>query len=325
MENVIQLITDKSIQVGEKRFTRVMGGFGENKPVITDLQVAELLGYSKGARAVRQRLENINNEGKKNIDNFIKGQDIIDLKEGVPQEDTLKETLISLGYAKASISQAKNIYIFSQAGFLLYLKFAEGDKALELYKNFIEDYFKTKAENIVMQKTLEETKDDIIEERKYILGSIIIENDSAKKIELMERDKKLEERVKEIDITLSKKKLMEQLQDKLEIADRFTNNNALYDIGYFSKILDIPKMGRTNMFKWLKESKILMDNKEPYANQKDHFKVIPIDTGYFKGTKTLIKAKGIPYLVKRLIKDNYIESKNYNDVIEKLDNELKTA
>ena len=52
------------------------------------------------------------------------------------------ETLKSIGYTKQALLQAKNIYIFSQAGFLLLLKFAEGDKSVQMYKDFIESYFK---------------------------------------------------------------------------------------------------------------------------------------------------------------------------------------
>jgi phage antirepressor YoqD-like protein len=321
---IIKLFTEGKVQTKEREFTKILGGFSETSPVITDKQIGELLGYAKGARAVRQRLENTNSEGKKNIDYFEFGIDILDLQR-VPEKDTFAKALVSLGYAKQSITQAENIYIFSEAGFLLYLKFAEGEKAIELYKNFIELYFKTKAENIVMEKTLTESKQAMVEERKYILGSVLFETDTTKKMELLERDKKLEEQIKQIDITLAKDQLMEQVQDSLAIADRFTNSNKLYDVGEFSKILDIKGFGRNKLFEWMRDSKILMSNNSPYANQMEHFKIIAIDNNRFADSKTLIKSKGISYIVKKLIKDGKIQSKSYEDIIKNIDENLKVA
>jgi len=317
---IIKLFTEGKVQVKEREFTKVLGGFSESSPIITDRQIAELLEYAKGARSVRQRLSD-------NLQHFEFGVDILDLKSSVPQQDTTKEALKTLGYTDQAINLAKNIYVFSEAGFLLFLKFAEGDKAVELYKDFIEDYFKIKAENIVMEKTLQESKESFIEERKYILGSVIMESDTSKKLVLLERDKKLEEQIKQIDITLAKEQLMEQVQDSLAIADRFTNSNKLYDVGEFSKILNIPKFGRNKLFEWMRDNKILRANNEPYQNQVDmnHFKVIPIEGNRFADSKTLIKSQGISYIIKKLIKDGKIQSKSYEDIIKNIDENLKVA
>ena len=176
-----------------------------------------------------------------------------------------------------------------------------------------------------MEKTLEETKQIIINERIFILGSVIFETDTTKKMELLQRDKELENQLNEIDKTLAKEELMKQVQDQLEIANRFTNSNKLYDIGEFSKILDVPNLGRTNLFRWLRDNKMLMSNNTPYANQMDHFKVIPIENNRFADSKTLIKAKGISYIVKKLIKDGKIQSKSYEDIIKNIDENLKQA
>lgn len=131
-ENELKLFTDGQVTTKDGReFTRLIGGFGKDKPVISDKQVAELLGYKKGAREVRDRVA-------KNLKHFETGLHIEDLQSEVSQSDTLIETLISLGYAKQSITQAKNIYIFSQAGFLLFLSIIEVNND---YTSFIQDYF----------------------------------------------------------------------------------------------------------------------------------------------------------------------------------------
>lgn len=315
MNNIIKLVTKDSVNINNREFTRVMGGFNENSVIITGKQVAELLEYANGDKSVNLTIN-------RNIDKFIEGQDIIDLKV-VSEKDHNLETLKSLGYTNMQIAKAKNIYILSQAGFLLYLKFAEGDKAIELYKNFIEDYFKTKAENIVTEKTLQETLKLLQDEKVFVLGSMFVEQDNSKKMELFNRSEVLNNKIKEVEITLSKENLIEQMQDTIEIADRFTNSDGLYDIGNFAKILDIKGLGRNNLFKWLKESKILMEGNSPYAMYSDYFKVIPVVKNGFTSTKPLLKSKGISFIVKRLIKEGKIETKSYKNIIENMNTKLE--
>ena len=317
MNNIIKLVTKDSVSTNNREFTRVMGGFNENSVIITGKQVGELLEYANGDKSVNLMIN-------RNIDKFIEGQDIIDLKV-VSEKDHNLELLKSLGYTNMQIAKAKNIYILSQAGFLLYLKFAEGDKAIELYKNFIEDYFKTKADNIAMEKTLQETLKLLQDEKVFILGSMFVEQDNSKKMELFNRSEVLNNKIKEVEITLSKENLIEQMQDTIEIADRFTNSDGLYDIGNFAKILDIKGLGRNNLFKWLKESKILMEGNSPYAMYSDYFKVIPVTKFGFTSIKPLLKSKGISFIVKRLIKEGRIETKSYKEIIEDMNNKLESA
>src|SRR5574344_1085143 len=318
MNNIIKLVAKDSVNINGREFTRVMGGFNENSAIVTGKQVGELLDYANGDKTVNLTIN-------RNIDKFIEGQDIIDLKSSVSLRDQDIELLKSLGYSKQSISNSKNIYILSQAGFLLYLKFAEGDKAIELYKNFIEDYFKTKAENIVMEKTLQETLKLLQDEKVFVLGSMFVEQDNAKKMELFNRSEEINNKIKDIEITLSKENLIEQLGDTIAIADSFTNSNGLYDIGNFAKILDIKGLGRNNLFKWLKESNILMDSNSPYAMYSDYFKIIPVTKNGFTSMKPLLKSKGISFLVRRLIKEGKIKTKSYQEIIYDMNNKLELA
>ena len=212
MNNVIKLVTKDSVSINNREFTRVMGGFNKNGIIITTNQIGELLD---------KKVIHINETINKNIDTFT-SEYIMDLKV-IDQTDNNLETLKSLGYTNMQIAKAKNIYILSQAGFLLYLKFAEGDKAIELYKNFIEDYFKTKAENIVMEKTLQEILKSLQDEKVFVLGSMFVEQDNSKKMELFNRSETLNNKIKDIEITLSKENLIEQMQDTIVIADSFTN------------------------------------------------------------------------------------------------------
>lgn len=106
------------------------------------------------------------------------------------------------------------------------------------------------------------------------------------------------------------------------IADRFTNANKLYDIGKFSKILDIKDFGRNKMFEWLREEKYLMADNEPYQHQTDKFKMIYTKKNGKEYSKTLLKSKGISYIVKKLIKQEKLNV-DYTDIMNKLNKELK--
>ena len=320
---IIKLFTGEKVKTKDREYTKLLGGFENNKPMFTVWQASELLG-----KATREIIQNYNN----NNDKFELEVDVIDLKSAINQNDSeakasITNALKDIGYSQNKLNATSQWLGFSFSGMMKLVKIVETEESWNIYDDFLEDYFKTKAENIVMEKTLQETKQTLIDERKYILGSVLFENDTIKKMELLERDKKLEEQIKEIDITLAKEQLMEQVQDSLAIADRFTNSNKLYDVGEFSKILNIPKFGRNKLFEWMRENKILRANNEPYQNQVDmnHFKVIPIENNRFADSKTLIKANGISYIVKKLIKDGKIESKSYEDIIKNIDENLKVA
>ena len=118
------------------------------------------------------------------------------------------------------------------------------------------------------------------------------------------KNKELEEKEKQIQV----------LEPKANAYEEFLDRDGLIDVESFSKCLGIEKLGRNNMYKWLRDSKILMSNNIPYQqfiNQK-FFVIKP--NGYHKvhgeiieDFKSMITKKGIDYLLKRLKKDGYIQ------------------
>lgn len=315
MNNVINLFTDGEVKSKEKEFTRLVGGFNENDPVITDLQVAELLSHKNGARHVRELIS-------KNIIHFESNVHIMDLKLGVDQTDTLKETLISLGYSKQSLTQSKNIYILSKAGFLLYLKFAEGDKAIEIYKDFLEDYFKTKAENAHMRVGIQEQIEKLKEKKASALGMSFMSQKDEDKARYMNQVEEYNVQILDLEKLLSKEEVIKELQPKLHISELIESAKSNYDLGVFSKVLDTKGLGRNNLFKWLREQKILNKDNIPYQPYMKYFKVIdvPGKNGY-KNPKTLLKPNGVSYIVKRLINDSKIVTKSVDQILSELDGE----
>ena len=313
MSNIIKLTIDKEVKLNDGReFTRVLGGFDANNPIMTDLQVAELLGYKKGARMVRETMN-------RNIENFTNGIHYIDLvNKGVAESDTLKETLISLGYAKSSITQAKNIYIFSEAGFLLLLKIAEGDKAVELYKDFIEKYYKLKAENEVLRSTIEEQIESLYDKRDAIYGKAIRKNDK----ELFIQADKIMDDIIKLEKQLTEELTVEKYKEVSEKWKQFINTESTYTFTEVSKMIstmaekdksDI-KISNRKLTEFLRSKGILSKNKSgdkytnmPNKDYEDYFNVTTINVkGKFDKTQTKVKGNGIEFIYDMIKKDKEV-------------------
>lgn len=308
----IKLFQSGMVKSKDREFTRLVGGFNENEVVISDLQVAKFLNHKNGARHVRELIN-------RNLEYFEEGLHIIDLNKGVDQPDTLKETLISSGYSKQSIKQAKNIYILSNSGFLLYLKFAEGDKAVEIYKDFLEDYFQTKAENEHMKTGIQEQIEKWKEKKAMAFGMSIMAKSDDDRLKYLTDVEEADTQILELEKLSSKEEVIKSLQSKIHMSELIENTSDHYDIGNFAKIISINGLGRNNLFKWLREQKILQGDNIPYQKYMNYFKVIPVVNKFGKtNNKPLLKSKGVDFLVKRLIKDGKIVTKTVSQILNEL-------
>ncbi len=307
-------VMDK-VDVNGREFTRILGGFKEDGFVISDKQIGELLCYNIGARQVRRHIEN-------NISSFENGLHVMDLK-GVPDKHTSDNTLISLGYSKQAITQAEHIYIFSEAGFLLYLKFAEGDKAVEIYKSFIEKYFKTKAQKILLERTIEEELEFLKDTRAITLGRMFMAvGDDLKRQEYFLESERLNKEIHKIENRLSTVKALDSVKSELAIAETFTQSNKTWDIGVVAKILNIKGLGRNNFFDWMRSKKIIMKNSTtPYQIYMKYFEVKPVINKYngFVNEKALFNSSGIKFIIDKLIEDGKVVSKTYAQVMKELE------
>ena len=309
-------VMDK-VDINGREFTRILGGFREDGFVISDKQIGELLGYNIGARQVRRHVEN-------NINAFEFGLHIIDLK-GVPDKHTSDNTLISLGYSKQAITQAEHIYIFSEAGFLLYLKFADSQESIEAYKDFIEKYFKTKAQKILLERTVEEELEFIKDTRAITLGRMFMAvDDDLKRQEYFLESERLNKEIHKIENRLSTVKALDSVKSELAIAETFTQSNGTWDIGVVAKILNIKGLGRNNFFDWMRSKKIIMkDSTVPYQSYMKYFEVKPVVNKYngYINEKALFTSKGIKFIMDKLIEDGKVVSKTYEQVMKELSGE----
>ena len=111
-------------------------------------------------------------------------------------------------------------------------------------------------------------------------------------------------------------------QPMIAIAEAVTESDDNWDMGLFAKVIDLKDMGKNNLFKYLRENKIFMENNEPYATHIKYFKVVPVTKynkfGSIVVPKTLIKPEGIKYIVSKLMRDGYVVLKSYSQILDEL-------
>jgi anti-repressor protein len=107
-----------------------------------------------------------------------------------------------------------------------------------------------------------------------------------------------------------KEKQIALMQPKAEFFDAVADSKDAIDIGTAAKVLKIPGMGRNNLFEFLRNKGILMQNNQPYQRYVDagYFRVV--EQKYTKpdgstniNIKTLVYQKGLDF-IRRTIKQH---------------------
>lgn len=133
-----------------------------------------------------------------------------------------------------------------------------------------------------------------------------------------EEAKRLAEASKEEGYNNGKDLVLREYANEIRYSEALNNDEVSYDIGDVSKVLNISGMGRNNLFKFLRDEKMLMKNNEPYQAYAKYFKFEFINKNDRFVSKTTIKGSGIKSLIKRLAKKGYIVSITYNEAMERL-------
>lgn len=127
--NNLQIVIEGTSRVHDIDIPNIYGGFGPKQKSITDKTIAELHGIKEGPKEIRKSIN-------RNIKQFEEGIDYIDFKRG-----DFITTLLDLGYAKQSITQAKNIYLLSERGYMKLIKIMDTQLAWDIYNELLETYF----------------------------------------------------------------------------------------------------------------------------------------------------------------------------------------
>ena len=106
------------------------------------------------------------------------------------------------------------------------------------------------------------------------------------------------------------KKQLAEAKPKVEFFDAVAGCNDAIEIGSVAKVLGIKGMGRNNLFSFLRDKKILMNNNQPYQTY--------VDRGYFRvleqkfekpngetciNIKTLVYQSGVDFIRRQLQQD----------------------
>lgn len=121
-----------------------------------------------------------------------------------------------------------------------------------------------------------------------------------------------------------KRKEAERLNEinrpKVEFFDTVAGSNDAVSMNKVAKCLNFAKMGRNNLFKFLREKNVLMSNNLPYQQYIDsgHFRVIEQKYTGKDGMpqinyKTLVYQKGLDYIRRLLLKHGYVPCKQTSD------------
>lgn len=113
--------------IGNIEFTGIEGGFGENKKSILAKDVAQIHEQSVG---------NINRLINNNRKWFEDGIDVIDLLNA---SEAFRNFAHQLGLDKSNRTQ--HIYLLSERGYSLLVKFMDDEKATRVYKQLLDNYF----------------------------------------------------------------------------------------------------------------------------------------------------------------------------------------
>lgn len=273
----------------------IHGGFGEDQKVILAKTVSEIHGV---------RNNDIQNLINTNIEEFEVGIDLLDLKV----TDSVGYNFEELGFTKMQVAKAKNIYLLSEQGYMTLVMLMRTDKAKEIRKQLRREYFAMRE----IINSNEQLKAQLL--LKLYNGGIDAVNaaNELARIESAEVAKPLNDKI-------------EKMTPAVETLNTLINKESCWSVEVFAKVLNIPGMGRNNMFKWMREKSILKYNNIPYQNYAKYFEVKPINIPRAGMTRltTLINYNGIIYLHKRLVREGLISVKTIEEILEELNTYIK--
>lgn len=109
-------------------------------------------------------------------------------------------------------------------------------------------------------------------------------------------------------VIADQKLLIADMQPKADFFDAVTDSKDAVDIGTVAKVLNMG-IGRTRLFQFLRDEKILMENNQPYQQYIDEGYFRIVESHYSKpdgsshvSFKTIVYQKGVVFIRKRLMK-----------------------
>lgn len=137
------------IKIDNINVNNITGGFGNDERCILAKDIAKLHNY---------KISKLNQLIKDNLDRFIIGVDLIDIKS------TFKVSLIeSLGFTKREIANYNNIWLLSESGYLMLVSMMDNanNTKFVVMRKLISDYFSMKDIIIKQKQTINSLQEEI--------------------------------------------------------------------------------------------------------------------------------------------------------------------
>lgn len=172
--------------IGKIEFTGIEGGFGKDKKAMLVKDIAKIH---------NQHVGNINRIINNNRKWFEDGIDVIDLKSNKQFAMLLTQS----GFTQNQINASNNIYLLSERGYSMLIKFMDDEKATTIYKRLLDNYFnmrvaiKNNEPSLVQQRRLQIMEDNAATRKASIMYKIAMatESDSSRQSLLAQAAKEL--------------------------------------------------------------------------------------------------------------------------------------
>lgn len=157
--------------IGKIEFTGIEGGFGKDKKAMLVKDIAKIH---------NQHVGNINRIINNNRKWFEDGIDVIDLKSNKQFAMLLTQS----GFTQNQINASNNIYLLSERGYSMLIKFMDDEKATTIYKRLLDNYFnmrvaiKNNEPSLVQQRRLSIMEDNAATRKASIMYKIAMATDS---------------------------------------------------------------------------------------------------------------------------------------------------
>ena len=260
----------------------IEGGFGKGKRCILVREISQIHNMKVG---------NINQRINDNRKRFKDGIDIIDLNTSDVFRDFVKENNLKTN------NRTKNIYLLSERGYSKLIKIMDTDLAWEIHDKLMDEYF---------------TMREIINSNEQLKANLLLQIYNGGQEGVIASKQLTEIEVQEATTPLLKE--IEELSPMAKKFELFIDTEGLIDITTFSKNLSIKKLGRNNMYKYLRDNKYLMKDNQPYQEYVANGMFVLKPSGHHiqngeivQDYKTYLTKKGINKLLDKITKDGYIK------------------
>lgn len=284
--------------IGDKKISVIKGGFGPDKKILSELQIAKL--HNKEVKHIRDAVKRIESK-------LIQWVDYIDLNSCLD----VGSYLDMFGYTKQQRT-AKHFYIFSERGYLKLAKHFNNEESWDLFADMLDNYF---------YKNVEETKSND-------------DTDRANALLLAIEGKTIEERTTGLQqyTNLLTSEMQETIDAQKLVIDTIVSDDSLYPIGLVGRVLksyNPDVFGKIKIFEMMRASGILISSRKrdehntPRYEYSKYFEVkfreIEVSNGEKKVVpKTLFTAKGLEWFLKRISREGLIDKSKIDEIKSKI-------